>query len=282
MSELDSIDYEHPLSGVRSKMVRAHEHLDELDGRIADFMDREPYSVSYERKPDGSDHAWHVHIREHPPLAFGIIAGDCLQNARAALDHLVWQLAILAGKQKPNRQTSFPVCDTENAWRSKGTRNKVTSLAAEHRTAVERLQPFQIGGAARDHWLWHLNELSRIDKHQILHPVGAVNDNATFSTHPLDKTADPEPYRLGKLGQTVVMTFRASYASLEDGAEIVGWAFDPPRPDVEMQGQFSFYVTFGQGVNPGSPFPVMHVLGNILRHVEAGVIAPLARFFDHS
>lgn len=281
MTELDAIDPSHPLAGVRSKLARAQEHLQTLDGRIASFMEREPYRVSYERKPDGSDHIYRVHVRESPPLELGAIIGDCLQNARASLDHLVWQLAILSGKTTPNRQTAFPVCDAEGIFRSKRTRNKVADLSKEYRAAVEGLQPFKIGGAAKDHWLWHLNELSRVDKHQILHPVGAVHDDALFSTHPVDKSADPFPYQLGQLGQTVNMTLRGSFVPFENGAEIVGWAFDPPRPDVKMEAEFSFYITFGQGVNPGSPFPITHVLGNILHHVETEVIPPLAHFFDH-
>ncbi len=279
MNETEAIDPNHPLAGVRTKLARAQEHLDALDDGIGAFMEREPYFVSYERKPDGTEHIWRVHVREQPPLALGPMIGDFLHNARSALDHLAWQLAILSGKEAPGRNTSFPVCDTENAFRAKGVRNKVADLTKEYRAAVERAQPFQIGGAARDHWLWHLNELSRVDKHQILHPTGAVHNDATFSTHPVDEGKDPFPYQIGQLGQAVTMHLWTSYAPFQDGAEIVRWTFEPPRPDVKMEGQFSFYVSFGEGMQPAI-LPVTDVLANILHHVEAEVLPTLSTFFD--
>ncbi len=280
MNETETIDPDHPLAGILAKLARAQHHLEAVDEEIGAFMECDPYSISYERKPDGTDHIWRVHVREQPPLALGPIIGDFLQNTRSALDHLVWQLAILSGKEPPNRNTAFPVCDTEGIFRAKGTRNKVADLTAEYRAAVERLQPFQVGGAAREHWLWHLNELSRIDKHQILHPVGAIHNNATFSTHPVDESKDPFPYQLGQLGQTVTTHIWASLAPFQDEAQIARWTLDPPRPDVRMEGEFSFYVSYGEGVQPAIR-PVTDVLENILRHVEAEVLPPLSHFFDH-
>lgn len=143
---LEMIPEGHPLQGVRLKLERAEEHLVTLDYQIIGFLEREPYQVSYQRKSDGSEHVYRVHINESPPLEFGILIGDCLQNMRTALDHLVWQLAILSGKRAaPTRQTGFPVCDTIEAFRAKGTKNKVADLTKEYRAGIERLQPFQVG-----------------------------------------------------------------------------------------------------------------------------------------
>src|SRR4051812_7680913 len=96
---LEMIPEGHPLEGVRLKLVRADEHLETLDNQITSFLEREPYSVSYERKPDGSEHIYRAHVVEDPPLALGVLIGDCLQNMRSALDHLVWQLALRSGKR---------------------------------------------------------------------------------------------------------------------------------------------------------------------------------------
>jgi hypothetical protein len=279
LSITEAIDPAHPLAGVRAKLARAQEHLDELNRGITAFMEREPYFVSYERKPDGSDHVFRAHVREPAPLELGVIVGDCLQNARAALDHLVWQLAILSGKAAPNGQTAFPVCDTIAFFRSKRQRVKVADLTKEYRAAIEWLQPFQIGGAAKDHWLWHLNELARIDRHRVLHIIGGIPDGPLFSTHPVDKSVDPVPYRLGKLDQSVTMDIRFSYRTFEDGAPVASWTFDPPRPDVEMKGEFTFAVALGEGVGPPAR-PVTDVLSNILRHIEGDVLPSVDHFFE--
>lgn len=110
--------------------------------------------------------------------------------------------------------------------------------------------------------------------------MGAIHNDARFSTHPVDKSKDPFPYQLGQLGQTVTTHIWTSLAPFQDEAQIARWTLDPPRPDVKMEGEFSFYVSFGEGVQPAIR-PVTDVLENILRHVEAEVLPPLSHFFDH-
>jgi hypothetical protein len=252
---LETIPNGHPLEGVRLKLTRAEEHLVMLDSQIFAFLQDEPYTVSYERKPDGSEHVYKVHVAERMPADFGVIVGDCLQNMRSALDHLVWQLAIRSGKrtETPARQTAFPVCDTRDAFRAKGTKNKVADLTAEDRARIESLQPFQAGVNARNHWLWHLNELSRIDRHQVLHPVGAIQDTIDIRVGKRDEHGNFVVIPLGQLQPDMGMN--VLYAPFEDGAEIVRFTLNlsNPDPEMEMDCEFSFVVTFGEGVTPGFP-----------------------------
>ncbi len=274
----------HLLEGVRLKLARAEHHLETLDRQITSFFGREPYSISYERKPDAGQHVYRVHVSETPPLAFGIIIGDCLQNMRSALDHLVWQLALRSGKRTtPSRLTAFPVCDTREAFRSKGTKNKVADLTAEDRTGIERLQPFQIGGAARDHWLWHLNELSRIDRHRILHVVGGVHESIDMKVGDRDEDGNFRmiPIRFFTLDMEMV-----SLAPFKDGAEVARFGLypDPAQvsvdvTEVEMECEFSYRVTFGQDVGIAPGYAVIDVLGNILAHIETEVVPPFVDSF---
>ncbi len=69
----------HPLEGAGLKLDRAGRQA-ELDRAIAEFLEREPYNISSEQRPDGGEHDYRVqvHIREERPL--GIIVGDCLQS----------------------------------------------------------------------------------------------------------------------------------------------------------------------------------------------------------
>lgn len=45
-----------------------------------------------------------------------MVIGDAVHNARAALDHLVWQLVLAAGNT-PNRRTGFPVAEDDRNFR---------------------------------------------------------------------------------------------------------------------------------------------------------------------
>ncbi len=279
---LELIPEGHPLEGVRLKLDRAQYHLEALDSEIASFFDREPYVISYEREPDGSEHVYRVHESEVPPLALGATIGDCLQNMRSALDHLVWQLAVHSGKKTtPSRQTAFPICDTIEAFRSKGTRVKVGDLTAEYRAGIERLQPFQIGPKARDHWLWHLNELSRVDRHRVLHVVGGVQDTIDISTGDRDDDGNFRviPIRYFTLGLNV------AYAPFKDGAEVARFTLKTTEPEiditkVETNCDFTFIVTFGQDIGITPAHGVMGVLGNILLHIREDVVPPFIDYFE--
>jgi hypothetical protein len=281
---LEMIPEGHPLEGVRLKLARAEHHLETLHREITDFFGREPYSISYERKPDAGEHIYRVHVSETPPLALSVIIGDCLQNMRSALDHLVWQLALRSGKRTtPSRLTAFPVCDTRETFRAKGTKNKVADLTAEDRAGIEKLQPFQVGGAARKHWLWHLNELARIDRHRILHVVGGANESIGMKVGERDEDGNFRmiPIRFFTLDMKMV-----SLASFKDGAEVARFGVypDPAQTsvdvtEVKMECDFSYRVTFSQDTGIPTAYTVIDVLGNILAHIETEVVPPFVDSF---
>jgi len=81
----------HPLDGARLKLGRAHEHLASLKSEIS--------------------------AGTAPAPRLAVIIGDCVTNARSALDHVAWQLAGLPGVNPPRdsesprdrRFFSFPI-----------------------------------------------------------------------------------------------------------------------------------------------------------------------------
>lgn len=277
MSEM--IPEGHPLEGVRLKLDRAEQHLNMLNSQIGDFFQRAPYFVSYERKPDGSEHIFRIHSKETPPLAFGLLIGDCLQNMRTALDHLAWQLAILSGKSSPDTRTAFPICATKEAFEGGRTKPKLKDLSAEYRAVIKRLQPFRIGREARDHWLWHLNELARIDRHRVLHIVGGIQSEADLSAQTRDRDNNPVVYPLGELGQTHTIDMSISYAPFKDGAEIARFGLSPPNTEVEMNYEPTFIVAFGEDVGIGPHHDINSILGNILYLLRTEVVPPFVDFF---
>src|SRR5436309_15982842 len=85
----------HPLDGARLKVIRAQEHLDCLKAEVWMYLHQQPDEVRSqpERSPQ---HTWlrptHVLppiVPSEPPPRLSAIIGDCVTNARAALDYIM-------------------------------------------------------------------------------------------------------------------------------------------------------------------------------------------------
>src|SRR5829696_5768999 len=156
-----------PLSGVELKLGRARTHLEALEDAYSTFCDRDPWTISmqYEdreysvtsRDESGEERlemrtdeyaVFRVHIQEQPPSAWSVIIGDCLQNARAALEHLAWQLASPEyGGSGPNNYISFPIYSKRRKYKNMvaGRYSNVQAMAEPAQEMIEGLQPYQRG-----------------------------------------------------------------------------------------------------------------------------------------
>src|SRR3954463_2823501 len=92
-----------PLEGARLKIARAREHLDAVTAAITIWLETEPNETRSKPAPipprqpaylDNDTQVLPVFVPGDPPARLSILVGDCVTNARAALDHVVWQLAL--------------------------------------------------------------------------------------------------------------------------------------------------------------------------------------------
>src|SRR5262245_45321584 len=109
----------HPLDGVNEKILRASRHMDHLEGTVAELLQEALYVAVTEPYVAESRAEGYIAIRayeytEHPVNKIGVLIGDVVHNLRSALDHLAWQLAILAGNNPPPALTSFPIFFNES------------------------------------------------------------------------------------------------------------------------------------------------------------------------
>jgi hypothetical protein len=149
-------------------MRRSRHHLDQLL-----VAHREVEAVNGHALP------FEVHIRPGQTADFGqmvypdsnwsLVAGDCIQNLRAALDHCVWELSSVRMKTDHPSDIEFPIFDL----RSKYDRGKIKRLGGVHEQAIaiiDSLQPFAgSNGDPHSHPLWLLQVLGRIDRHRRIH-----------------------------------------------------------------------------------------------------------------
>lgn len=195
----------HPLDGVQAKLDRSREHLNSLVEEIRVFLDSHPYVLS--TIPMGNEwSAGYFHSRDEPPIHLGIIAGDFAQNLRAALDHLVYQIARLTDESPQG--TAFPIASTEADYlvpRRDGEpslRDRcLAGISEEHRAMIDEVQPYKGPSGAEIagiHPLVHLRRFTNTDKHKVIHTafgrldsVEAITEGGSAAVEL--RVADPLP-----------------------------------------------------------------------------------------
>lgn len=153
----------HPLEGARLKVIRAQQHLNSLQTEIGLYLEKHPPDIVTKANPDNTwSHA--VKVSAPPPVQLSMIVGDCVTNARAALDYIVWELANRPSNP-PVKYTSFKIF--ENAkdktyvdWLEKLAKWKIPPLAIDE---IKAVQPYQSGNDS----LWWLGKLVNTDKHRM-------------------------------------------------------------------------------------------------------------------
>lgn len=165
-----SLDMRNPLlEGARAKIERALDHFQKIEAAIDQLWASEGESAPVPSHKMEGQHLVVFRARSaplHPSLP--LLVGDCIHNARSALDHLAFQLAMLnhASPEAASR-ISFPVYLTRREFQN-ATRNKIAPfISAEALAEIEKLQPYS-NGDGKQEVLWVLSQLDIIDKHRLL------------------------------------------------------------------------------------------------------------------
>jgi hypothetical protein len=135
------------LAGCNAKLDWAHKHLKVLEAELAAAPDyADPIFFAQKFDPDSSTIKVTLQGVPDLPPEWGLIAADFLQNVRAALNYLVWELSRwnlrLNGKTRdPERETQFPIFYREvGEW----SERRISDLHPDHVAIVRGLQPSQI------------------------------------------------------------------------------------------------------------------------------------------
>ena len=169
-----------PLERVLARLNRVEEHLKSFDAELRRFLKKRPYEfLPPEDHPEIKQIWYRVKVKGQPPIESSAIIGDAIHNLRAALDNLVYALAVKkTGKEVPpfHDKIAFPIHDDLKFWRPNG--QKIGVIDPRAKTIIEGLQPYHRRKDAEKHPLAVLQELDNIDKHRFLHVVGMVVSSA--------------------------------------------------------------------------------------------------------
>lgn len=139
------------------KLLRAHEHLEQIEGELRRYSDSHPYRAIRTRQPDQDSYHWRFELvmTDKPKPELGVMIGDFFHNLRAALDHVV------SAHVPPTRRdaSSFPI-RLHDPWEQdsrgryirpdKARRsfdNAVAGLSSNAVALIKDLQPYRRGPA---------------------------------------------------------------------------------------------------------------------------------------
>lgn len=149
-------------------------------------------------KPAPGLHKREARYREgRCPPEIGILVGETVYNLRAALDYLVYELAILDSGHVQEK-TQFPIESCESEWESNQDR-RLAGLNPTHKALIKCLQPYR-----ECDWTGVLRDISNPDKHRTLTLVNPVK-TATFP--PMMKSDTTHVLTTESMGMDVEVTF---------------------------------------------------------------------------
>jgi hypothetical protein len=156
----------HPLDGVREKIIRAETHLATVRAEVQSHKNKCTVLAKKQRKADS---LFDLYANfPTPDLSLSCVISDCINNLRTALDHLVHELASRNGE--PAIHSLFPICNTSNTYyRQVEDRDRLHNVPDKARAMIESLQPYNAKGGKRfSHPLYILNKLTSAEKYQVL------------------------------------------------------------------------------------------------------------------
>lgn len=264
-----------PLDGAKLKIVWAQKHLDCLKAEIGTYLAEKPYKVDAYRDGDIIRIGRTIITRE-PPLDFGCIFGDCLNNLRASLDYIAWECARKhtppATLIRQGNAIHFPIHKSASDFESNGGSKlkNLLSFPASVIDEIERIQPYHAGNEP----LGVLSELVKTDKHRLplltiateeTESISIMEDGNTFTVYfsdtpfpdsPIATPIDPDsPDAI------------AARKLLEKALSKASSPGDTAQPaDVNVDGQVKVFISLKDFPMPNEPIDV--TLTNIFKCVS--------------
>ncbi|MBB1031265.1 hypothetical protein G6027_10270 [Dietzia sp. SLG310A2-38A2] len=109
--------------------------------------------------------------RDPFPIEVALAFSDWAHQLRAALDAILYQLAVKDSGQNPppgESRLQYPLATNRAAF-DREARRRLKHLSTVSIAAIERTQPYNIPTKEHGHALWWLHEVARIDRHRLAH-----------------------------------------------------------------------------------------------------------------
>lgn len=168
----------------RARLSRAYMHREKFADIWSRFLkEDEPYYPVVSIDHDGKGDIWVRAAENFPGEQLSLYLGELLYQLRAALDSLVYELAILdSGKDPPPKAEGleFLIRSSESSFDDAAW--KIKPLSELHRGMIHSIQPYDVGERGEGEEvvagvLKELNDLARKDRHRGLRVVASWVSN---------------------------------------------------------------------------------------------------------
>ncbi len=235
------------ISSSRRKLRRAKVHLDALEHELQTVSKEKTHSAVTNLRQEGGWQVVYLTVEYVPPIEWAMVIGDAVNNMRAALDHLVWQL-VLRDDNEPRDTHAFPIfhvrdefIDKVKAPKKREERSPLYGIVIDGDawTIIENAQPFNRAEpeVAKFELLANLRDMCNLDKHW------GLLVQAPF-TH-TKGLGDWIGWRDGL--QYVERIDRVSPLIFKNPTEVCRLRFADPNPGMYVKGQPPANITFGSG-----------------------------------
>jgi len=178
-----------PLENSWAKFYWASQHMTAVDKALKRSIDPNLHAVSFEveieTQANGGTGIVQISTLPHLRDDCGLAIGDVIQNFRAALDHLTWDLVRIGATPRPKRpqMIQFPMANSYKSFKGQ-VGDRLPGVPNDQRAIILRYQPYRRGnGPMAIRWLRNFSDK---DKHRVLIPTvvnvaGITNLNITSS-----------------------------------------------------------------------------------------------------
>lgn len=277
---MSSISYgEWAVDICRERVRRAGEIRAEIGSEWTRHMADRPRRIDVVRGETSTSWVFVVETVIPMPVRLSALFGEWLYELRAALDGIVYYLAVRDSGQNPppaERSIYFPVFIDAAKYDDPNHRGRMKALSDETFAMLRHVQPFNAQPDHRSNMLWWIEELARIDRHRQGHALAPHIEKVRVGLmEPLrpvgDVVAEPhKPIRIDESAPTPLLKFEAPE----------GWDTQQVRDHLEVTDAITSRLDVTEWVLNSSPPMRSLELGKRMsrceRFVLDGIIDPLA------
>jgi hypothetical protein len=253
------------MESVDAKLLRAHEHLGALESAISEYHRGTKRTLILKLNPEQTTVKLMTWVDDpYPPIRISTLIGDCVFNARAALDNLICGLVRIQRPASTCGGRRFPIVASVDDW-DKST-SSLRGVPSEAKRIVKAVQPFnRPKGSELIDPLNILNTLRNRDTHRAVLLTSGYSKNTRFAIHTNE-------------GKVLYVT--SDRPLFGEGFDEIPLAIPPASviPDARVEAVGTTVLAFRED-GPWSDRAVLDVLTTCVRYVEDSVIMKFRPFF---
>jgi hypothetical protein len=266
------------------KLHRALHHLKDLEAFAEKWLNGDHHTLTHDYDAKTRTYSVFAEAERPPRDPAALLVGDFLHGVRSALDHLAYALAAAYTKPLPDdmaEESEFPIFGDEDRQGRPGSGPRLFKNAAarklrgvhpDARALIESVQPYKLGANFRDHNLWVLYDLARIDRHRLLHPTVAY-----FSGFGLNQALTR-----ANIGPAMVHSYEGYLEQRTEVARIVGVTPLGSGQRVYVDVVVPLKLAFPADADAAAGKEVVETLGTLYNFVVTDVVEPLRAFLEGS